>query len=74
MIMNELDFEEIKFTVKIRHTHQIEKMVPVNITCVGYESKEKHPNYVSKRCFEEKYKTVQRSEKSFCIQLLHLEN
>ena len=50
-----LDFKEIKFLVKIRDIHKIEKKNSTGISVVGYENKEKHPIYVSKQCCEEKH-------------------
>ena len=50
-----LDFKEIKFPVKIRDIYKIEKKNSIGISVFGYENKEKHPIYVSKKCFEEKH-------------------
>ena len=50
-----LDFKDIKFLVKVRDTHKIEKKNYIGISVFGYESKEKCPIYVSKTCCEEKY-------------------
>ena len=46
-----LDFKGIKFPVKLRDIHKIEKKKKKNsigIDVFGYENKEKHPIYVSK--------------------------
>ena len=39
---------KIKFPVKVRDIHKIEKNDPVDISFFDYENKEKHPIYVSK--------------------------
>ena len=49
-----LDFKDIKFPVKIRDTHKIEKKEFHGISVFGYENKN-HPIYVSKRYSEKKY-------------------
>ena len=43
-------FNKIKFSVKIRNIHQIEKKQKnsINISVFGYEHKVKYPIYVSK--------------------------
>ena len=50
-----LDFKDIKFPVKIRKIHKIEKKNFISISFFGYENKEKHPICVSKKCCEEKH-------------------
>ena len=50
-----LDFKDIKFPVKIRDIHKIEKKNSIGISVFGYENKEKYPIYVSKKCSEEKH-------------------
>ena len=50
-----LDFKDIKFPVKIRDIHKIEKKNSIDISVFGYENKEKYPIYVSKKCCEEKH-------------------
>ena len=45
-----LDFKDIKFPVKIRDIHKIEKKNFIDISVFGYENKEKHSVYVSKKC------------------------
>ena len=47
--------KDIKFPVKIRDTHKIEKKNSISISVFDYENKEKHPVYVSKKCCEEKH-------------------
>ena len=50
-----LEFKSIKFPVKIRDIHKIEKKKNfIGISVFGYENKEKYPIYVSKRCCEDK--------------------
>ena len=56
LIINEkLAFKDIKFQVKFRDIHKIEKNNCIDISVFGYENKEKHPIYVSKKCCEEKH-------------------
>ena len=50
-----LYFKDIKFPVKIRDIHKIGKKNSIGISNFGYENKEKHPIYVSKKCYEEKH-------------------
>ena len=50
-----LDFKDIKFPVKIRDIHKIEKKSSIGNSVFGYENKEKHPIYVSKKCCKEKH-------------------
>ena len=45
-----LDFKDIKFPVKVRDINKIEKKNSIGISAFGYENKEKHPIYVSKKC------------------------
>ena len=49
-----LDFKDMKFPVKIRGIHKIVKN-SISIIVFGYENKEKHPIYVSKKFYEKKY-------------------
>ena len=44
-----------EFPVKIWEIHKIEKNSSISISVFGYESKEKHPIYVSKQFCEEKH-------------------
>ena len=48
-----LDFKDIRFLVKIRDIRKIVKKNSIGIIIFGYENKEKHPIYVSKKCYEE---------------------
>ena len=50
-----LHFIGIQFPVKVRDIHKIEKKNSIGISAFGYENKEKHPIYVSKRCCKEKH-------------------
>ena len=50
-----LDFKDIKFPIKIRDIHKTEKKNYIGISAFGYENKEKHPIYVSKKCYDEKH-------------------
>ena len=49
------DFKDMKFPVKIRGIHKIEKKNSIGISVFSYENKEKHPIYVSQQCCEEKH-------------------
>ena len=53
--VKKLDFKDIKFPVKVRDVHKIEKKNSIGISAFGYENKEKHSIYVSKICCEEKH-------------------
>ena len=44
----------MKFPAKIKDIHKIKKKNPIDIGAFGYENKEKHPIYFSKKCCEEK--------------------
>ena len=44
-----LDVKGIKFPVKIRDIHKIEKKNSISISVFGYENKQKHSIYVSKK-------------------------
>ena len=50
-----LDFKNIKFLVKISDIHKIKKINSIGINIFGYENKEKHPIYVSKKYCEENH-------------------
>ena len=52
-ILQKLDFKEIKFPVNIRDIQKIEKNISIDISVFGFENKEKHPIYVSKKHFED---------------------
>ena len=43
-----LNFKDIKFPVKKRDIHKIEKKNSISISVFGYENNKKHPTYVSK--------------------------
>ena len=45
----------MKFPVKIRDIHKIEKRNSIGISAFGYENKEKYPIYVSRKCCEKKH-------------------
>ena len=49
-----LDFKDIKFPIKVRDIHKIEKKNSISINVFGYQIKEKHPIHVSKIRCEEK--------------------
>ena len=48
-----LDFNGIKFPVKIRNIQKIEKRNSIGINVFRYVNREKHPSYVSKQYCEE---------------------
>ena len=48
-----LDFEDLKFSARIRDIYKIEKRNSIDISVFGYEDKEKRPIYVPKICCEE---------------------
>ena len=48
-----LDIKDIKFPVKVRDIHKIEKKNSISISVFGYENKEKDQIYVSKNFSEE---------------------
>ena len=50
----DIELKDIKFQVKLRGIHKIEKKNSIGISIYGYENKEKYPIYVSKKCCEEK--------------------
>ena len=50
-----INFKDIKFPVIIRQIQIIEKNNSIGISVFGYENKEKHPIYVSKKCCEDKH-------------------
>ena len=50
-IVKKLDFKDIKFPIKVRDIHKIEKKKKkksIGISAFGYDSKEKQPIYISK--------------------------
>ena len=53
ILADELDFENIKFSVKIKDIHKIKKNNCVNISVFGYENRKKQ-THVSKKCYEDK--------------------
>ena len=64
-----LDFKYIKFPLKIRDIHKIEKKNSIGINVFSYENKEKYPIYVSKKCCEEKHVDlllIGEGEKTLC--------
>ena len=50
-----LDFKNIKFPVKIRDIHKIEKRIPSALVLFGHKNKEKRPIYVPKKRCEKKH-------------------
>ena len=55
ILPKKFDFKDIKFPIKVRDIHKIEKTNSSGISVFGYENKEKHPTCVSKKCGEEKH-------------------
>ena len=47
-----LCFKDVKFPVKTRGIHKIKKKDSLGISVFEYEKKEKHPVYVSKKCYK----------------------
>ena len=84
---NRLDFKDIKFPVKMRGNHKIEKKkrIPLALVFLAMKIKKKHSIYVSKQCCEEKKHYVlikdfntfmydhslHRGIKHFCYYYLH---
>ena len=67
---NRLDFKDMKFPIKIRDNQKIQKENSIGISVFGYENKEKHPIYVSKKCCEEKHVDlllIGEGEKKHCV-------
>ena len=65
-----LDFKDIKFPVNIGDFYKIEKRNSIRISASGYENKEKHPIYVSKKCCEDKHINlllIGEREKKHCV-------
>ena len=54
----ELDFKLIKFSVKTRDIHEVEKKDCIRIIVFGYQNKEKFPFYVSKNTFKRHFDLV----------------
>ena len=52
---DELGFEHIKFSIKIKGIHKIKPNNSIRISVFVYENKEKYPIYLSKKCFKEKH-------------------
>ena len=50
-----LDFKDMKFPVKTRDIHKIEKKNSIDISVFGYKNKVKYLIYVSKKCCEDKH-------------------
>ena len=82
-----LEFKDIRFPVKIRDIHKIEKENYISINVFGYENRAKFSIYVSKNTFKKKsqfiierrkmpiYKqTLHRNRKNcclYCLQYFH---
>ena len=49
------DCKDFKLPVKIRDIHKSKKKNSTDISVFGYENKEQHPIYVSKKCCKEKH-------------------
>ena len=64
------DFKGIKFPVKIRDIQIFKKKKNfIGISVFGYENKEKHPTYVSKKCCEEKHVDLLKLHIKDCFQI-----
>ena len=67
---DELDFEEVKFPVKIKDIHKIKKTNSIAISVFGYENKRKHPIYITKECYEDKHVdllSIGERERKHCV-------
>ena len=53
--VKKIDFKNIKFPLKIRGIHKIEKNNSIGSIVFGYENEEKHPIHVRKKCCEEQH-------------------
>ena len=53
--VKKLDFKDIKFPVKVRDIHKVEKKNSIGVSVFSYQNKKKHPICVSKKYFEEKH-------------------
>ena len=66
-----LDIKDITFPVKMIDIHKIEKKrIPSGLVFLGYENKEKHPIYVSKKYCEDKHVDlllIGEGEKKHCF-------
>ena len=51
-LSKKLNFQDIKFQVKVREIHKIERKNSIGISVFDYENKEKHPIYVSRKLCE----------------------
>ena len=68
-IAGSINCKYIKFPIKIRDIHKIERKSSISINVFGYENKEKQIIYVSKQCFGEKYVDfllIGEGEKTLC--------
>ena len=68
-IAGSINCKYIKFPIKIRDIHKIERKSSISINVFGYENKEKQIIYVSKQCFDEKYVDfllIGEGEKTLC--------
>ena len=52
-LIDELDYTNIEFPVKIKQINKIEKQNDININVFGYENKQPYPIYISKEKFED---------------------
>ena len=66
-----LDFKDIKFPVKTRGIHKIEKKKnSIGICVFGYKNKVKCPIYVSKKCCEDKHVEKEKKNSMFLSKIL----
>ena len=78
-----LEFKDIRFPVKIRDIHKIEKENYISVSVFGYENRAKFSIYVSKNTFkgnanllsrekkcQSNKQTLHRDRKNFCLYCL----
>ena len=53
--VKKLDFKDMKLPVKVRNKQTIEQKNSIDTSIFGYEKKEKHRTYLSKKCCEEEH-------------------
>ena len=58
-----LEFKDIRFPVKIRDIHKIEKENYISVSVFGYENRAKFSIYVSKNTFKENANLLSREKK-----------
>ena len=62
---DDLDFEDIKFPVKIKDIHKMEKKNSIGISVSGYENKKKHWIYIVKKNVD--FLLIGKKERRPCV-------